>query len=235
MPETIAGVTPPRVPALPCHAPSSVLRIPSSVFRPPASGFTLLELLAVIAIIAVLTGIVIGVGRRASEAGKVARAKAELAALSAALESYKRQYGDYPQTGAVANLALATSASAADGPGILFNALVGKRGPRTSLVAIDVRPFVELARFSVQDSAQLPTAGGTTQLRNAFLDPWGHRYLYFYKTSASWTNPSFVLYSVGPDGDKAASEPDCHTPPAANGSIDVAATGNADNLYANRN
>ena len=49
------------------------------------SGFTLLELLAVIAIIAVLSGIVIGAGRRASESGKVARAKAELAALGAAL------------------------------------------------------------------------------------------------------------------------------------------------------
>ena len=62
------------------------------------SAFTLLELLAVISLSAILAGIMLGVGRRASEAGKVARAKAELAVLSAALESYNHTYGDYPQT-----------------------------------------------------------------------------------------------------------------------------------------
>lgn len=229
------------VPDEPCLVLPSVLRPPSSVFCPPSrrrlggGGFTLLELLAVIAIIAVLTSVVIGVGRRASESGKIARAKAELAVLSAALESYKRQYGDYPQTGAVAVNALTATPAADDGPGILFNALAGKRGPRAALTAIDGPMFAEFAKLSLQSSTSLPTPGNTTQLANAFLDPWGHRYLYFYKTDAtSWTNPSFVLYSAGPDADRAATEAECHTPPSATGVIDVAAAPNLDNVFANR-
>ena len=65
--------------------------------RPPASAFTLIELLTVITIIGILAGIVIGVGRRAGESGREARAKVELATISTALESYKRQQGDYPR------------------------------------------------------------------------------------------------------------------------------------------
>ena len=72
--------------------------------RPPGSAFTLIELLTVITIIGILAGIVIGVGRRAGESGREARAKVELAAITTALESYKRQYGDYPRTNSGAAL-----------------------------------------------------------------------------------------------------------------------------------
>jgi general secretion pathway protein G len=190
-------------------------------------GFTLLELLAVIAIIAVLTSIVIGVGRRASETGKVARAKAELAVLSAALESYRRHYTDYPQTGVVSNDPDAASPAAADGPGILFNALAGKRGPLATLTPMDARVQIELAKFTLQNAGALPIAGNTAQLANAFFDPWGRRYLYVYRAGTSWTNPSYVLWSVGPDGADAGL--------TALGFINVAPAENADNLYANRN
>ncbi len=178
-------------------------------------AFTLLELLAVIAIIAVLTGIVIGVGRRASEAGKVARTKAELAALSAALESYKRQYGDYPRT--------------ADGT-ILVQSLIGRLGPTGTTLSPAGRAQMEAAKFHLAlganpDAAVDPFANTSA----VFIDPWGQPYRYVHKTSgSSWTNPSFVLYSVGPDG---ADSPTLLT----GGFIDVAPAANADNLYANRN
>lgn len=206
----------------------------------PQRAFTLLELLAVIAIIALLTGIVIGVGRRASESGKIARAKAELAVISAALESYKRQYGDYPQAGAT-NFALPTTELNEGHANVrLYNALTGYYGPRLNELAPRGRAFIELARFSTETAAAgMATALSTGSERNALLDPWGNRYVYYYRSNAganAWQNPSYVLYSVGPDGARAdATEVSCHAAPTNAGIVDFDDPRNADNIYANRN
>lgn len=71
-----------------------------------SSGFTLLELLVVIAIIAILAGLILSTAGYIQKEGARARAKAEVAALEAALESYKADNGDYP---AGTNLAGATT------------------------------------------------------------------------------------------------------------------------------
>lgn len=178
-------------------------------------AFTLLELLAVTAIIAVLTGIVIGVGRRASEAGKVARAKAEIAALSAALEAYKRQYGDYPRTN--------------DGA-ILVQSLIGRLGPTGTTLSPTGRTLIEAAKFHLALAADPDVAVDPFANMSAVLiDPWSRPYRYVHKTGGgSWANPSFVLYSIGSDG---LDSPALLT----GGFIDVAQPENADNLYANRN
>ncbi len=147
-------------------------RVPRSSIRKRATrAFTLLELLAVIGVIAILSGIVIGVGRRASESGKVARARAELATLAAALEAYRTAHGDYPRT---------------DDEAQLLRALLGRRGPVSDTVIAD-KALLETTRFSIEGEA--------------LVDPWGRPYVYVYKVPAGgWTNASSVLYSIGPDG-----------------------------------
>lgn len=134
------------------------------------AAFTLLELLSVLAISALLVGIMIGTGRRAAESGKVARARAELAVVGAALETYRRTHGDYPRT---------------DDGAQLLRALLGRRGPVAEADSAG-RALIEPERFSI--------TGGV------LLDPWGQAYVYAYKTTTPWNNPGYVLYSAGPDG-----------------------------------
>ncbi|MEI6070147.1 MAG: type II secretion system protein GspG [Verrucomicrobiae bacterium] len=68
------------------------LRKPSSF----SSGFTLIELLVVIAIIAILAALILSTAGYVQKKGATSRAETEIAALSAALESYKADMGDYP-------------------------------------------------------------------------------------------------------------------------------------------
>ncbi len=61
-----------------------------------AAAFTLIELLVVIAIIAVLAGLALSTVGYVNKKGAESRARSEVAALSAAIESYKLDYGVYP-------------------------------------------------------------------------------------------------------------------------------------------
>jgi general secretion pathway protein G len=136
-------------------------------------GFTLSELLVVMAVIAILAGLTFGLMRGATERAHRSQATAELAVLATALESYQRHYGDHPRT-----------ASAAE----LLQALEGRRGP-TGL-PLEGRIFIEKDRFTTG-----PDADGVV----ALLDPWGNPYLYRYEAG----DGGYVLLSAGPDGEVA--------------------------------
>jgi prepilin-type N-terminal cleavage/methylation domain-containing protein len=211
-------------------------------------AFTLLELLAVIAIITVLASFTFGIIRSIKQGANLARARAELSHLVQALEDYKRHYGDYPQTGpSAANSQRVTGAA---GPGLnsaqarLFNALIGVYGPTNFNTRLSGPMLVDIARLAVERpittvTFAVPTGSPPTKTpeNNAFLDPWGNRYLYFYKpvtpaggASPRWNAPAFLLYSAGPDGAST-------TLPGVVGvfSGTTQATGdNADNVYADK-
>ena len=78
-------------------------------------AFTLLELLSVMAILLILSGLAFGMIRGTKQRANLARTKAELSHLVQALEEYKRHYGDYPQTGA--SLANSQKVTGTAGPG----------------------------------------------------------------------------------------------------------------------
>ena len=60
-------------------------------------GFTIIELLVVISIIIILAGLILSTVGYVQKKGARARAEAEIAAISAALESYKADNGIYPR------------------------------------------------------------------------------------------------------------------------------------------
>jgi prepilin-type N-terminal cleavage/methylation domain-containing protein len=86
------------------------LRGPSSFSLQP-SAFTLIELLVVIAIIAILAGLILSTAGYIQKKAAMSRAEAEIAALSAALESYKADNGDYPLSTTYSNVAPTNSNS----------------------------------------------------------------------------------------------------------------------------
>ncbi|MEO6788280.1 MAG: type II secretion system protein [Chthoniobacteraceae bacterium] len=65
--------------------------------KSPASAFTLLEMLTVLAIIVILSGIVLGVAGYAQKKAALSRANGEIAMIASACESYKSDNGSYPR------------------------------------------------------------------------------------------------------------------------------------------
>lgn len=68
--------------------------------RPPrrhAAAFTLIEMITVIAIIAILAGLVLAVNGIVQKKSAMARADAEIRDLTVAIENYKTDNGGYPQ------------------------------------------------------------------------------------------------------------------------------------------
>ena len=189
---------------------------------------------------------IVGAQQRAA----IARAKSELAVLAQALEDYKRHYGDYPQTGAAAqaNAAVTATIVATQAQALLFNALTGVYAPTNFTTRVNGPIFVDVSKFSLEAALNattfaIPTGAPPVKqpVANSFLDPWGHRYLYYYKRATAplangqpvtspWLAPAYVLYSAGPDG--------AQTPPPVTtglyaGTTQTSGT-NADNIYADK-
>jgi type II secretion system protein G len=68
---------------------------PRSLQRSP-SAFTLIELLVVIAIIAILAGLTLSTLGYVNKKGAESRARSEVAALAAAIDAYRLEFGTYP-------------------------------------------------------------------------------------------------------------------------------------------
>lgn len=177
-----------------------------------AGGFTLIELLTVIAIVAILAGVTFGVIRGVKNQSAIARARSELAVLAQALEEYKRQYGDYPQTPTPTT------------PERFYQALNGKLGPKGA--TLNARRFIGADQFILDnpDRAKVddPAQRNPDDAANFLVDPWGNAYRYRYTTDASGRT-GYVLFSAGPDGQ-----------PIDDTGIPATDPQLADNLYANR-
>lgn len=141
----------------------------------PKAAFTLIELLAVIMIIAFLAGLVISVATYAQRRAGIARTQAEIAELSRAIEAYRLDMGQYPTSSTERVLYTVNNA-------LLHAQLVSQPG-----------------RYITFRRDQLRITGTTTNI----IDGFGYAYNYFCTypvTTLQMNRASFDLWSFGPDG-----------------------------------
>lgn len=167
------------------------------------NAFTIIELLVVIMIILVLAGLILGVSKYAQDKGARARAETEIAAMSAALESYKADNGIYVST---ANTVALTSAS--PDPSTyrtasldLYKALAGDQD--ADLIAdAGTKSYFS---FKPQMLAGNRNSSGQLTSVTYLRDPFGNSYGYSTSKnpdvnpnapSASGNNPTFDLWST---------------------------------------
>ena len=179
--------------------------------RAKFAAFTLLELLVVITIIIALAGLILGTLGYVQKKGARSRAEAEIAALSAALESYKADNGIYPTNAATNGLkpnsdlnpTLSNYMSASL---YLYEELSGDRDNNRSVNASDDlsgNGVVPKSYFSFKPNTLLPAPPSTAAV-TAMRDPFGNSYGYSTVKSSvpagnDGYNPTFDLWSTGGD------------------------------------
>lgn len=147
-------------------------------FCPPA--FTLIELLVVMAIIAILAGLVLSTAGYIQRKGAVSRAEAEIAALSAALESYKADIGDYP------------AGTNGDPTSPTLNPGSDNSFLRAALAPTSVNPLNPLNKVYFEFPVGMGTNRTNPSATNQpVLDPFGNRYGYRYPGHANTSGTNF--------------------------------------------
>lgn len=146
-----------------------------SLLRPSrarSGAFTLIELLTVIAIIAILASLILATSGFVQEKAGRSRAQAEIASIESALELYKIDNGDYPEAN-----------GGTDSTKELLQAL----HPRDGKIYLEQMRAFEYK--SPSDSAYYSS--------NRLIDPFGQPYRYFYEAGES-TNKATGEQHNGP-------------------------------------
>lgn len=168
--------------------------------RKAPAAFTLIELMAVITIIVILAGLVIGGMGFVNSRQATEKAKVQIALLSKALEEYKLENGNYPPTG--------NSSSGLNNSRLLFNALYYD--------GVQNQTTIYLPQLDPETNKQGWTSGKASS-NVKILDPWGKEYGYRTGQNASGKlnsqtqNPDFDLWSYGKDGKTRTVQPQHQT------------------------
>jgi|SRR5882724_8082449 len=175
------------------------------------NAFTVIELIVVVGVIIILTGLVLSTVGYARKKGARARAETEIAAISAACESYKADNGVYPNNSITSNLdpkANGDPSTTAYGFAsfYLYTQLSGDTSGNRSPTGKSYMEF--------RPKMLLPPGGSGTV--TAISDPFGYSYGYSTANQADPTkgyNPTFDLWSTaGLTTNPPGTPPDTITP-----------------------
>ena len=157
------------------------------------NGFTVIELLAVMVIIMIFAGVIMGIVRYVRIRTLALRARAEITALTLAIEAFKNDTGHYPTSGvfriSTNNWELSTGYStmtAVTNSWLLYTQLSGSK---------------QYIRFTTNQLATFWLAGGSPI--TYIVDPFGAPYNYYnpgFPTNAQMNQATYDLWSYGPDG-----------------------------------
>jgi prepilin-type N-terminal cleavage/methylation domain-containing protein len=169
-------------------------------------SFTLIELLTVIAIIAILLGLTLAAYSGVEKTAARARAHSEIQALSTALESYKNDNGIYPIVPSGSFSSTNDYSQAPDVPGYYENSSAYLFQQLTGQTNFNIMPIAGTKIYDTFTRSQLGnnTAGATAPIY--LKDPFGNSYGYYCATNgataASLPNNGagfFDLWSTGGD------------------------------------
>ena len=182
--------------------------------RSGRAAFTLIELMAVITIIVILAGLVVGGLGYVTEKQASSKAKLQIALISKALEEYKNDMGQYPPTPNLpAKGGTATSLYSAlfyEGYDYSKNPTQEPSTPpkatKIYLPALDPTSSKQGWMDPITGANAVPPAPSAA--KTIVKDPWGNEYKYRSAFNASTPpvantatqNPDFDLWSVGKDG-----------------------------------
>lgn len=175
-----------------------------SIQRQGRAAFTLIELMAVIAIIVILAALVVGGLAYVQDKQASSKAKVQMALLSKALQDYKLDRGGYPPSSN-------TKQDGEDQSKELFKALywVGAQDPNQKIYLPQLDPA----------SSKQGWTSGTASDSTGIFDPWGNEYRYRgtvsppdpitgeVKINDETENPDFDLWSAGKDGKTKPEDP----------------------------
>ena len=172
-------------------------------------AFTILELLIVMTVIIALAGLIIATVGYVQKKGARSRAEAEIAAISAALESYKADNGIYPGNPATNGLkpnsdADPTQSVYANASLYLYEELSGDHDHNRRVDSSDDSTgsgTVPKTYYTFKPNTLLPAPPSASSV-TAIRDPFGNPYGYSTTKSANPTgtdgyNPTFDLWSTG--------------------------------------
>ena len=172
------------------------------------ASFTLIELLVVISIIIVLAGLVLATSGYVATKGRRSRAEAEIAAISAALESYKADNGIYPSnsdTNALDPVA-DVNPNAAPAPNnytkaslYLYEQISGDANGDRIVEAPKSYFAFKPNQLSPSDQAK-----SITNLQDPFGNPYGYSTMKASDATKNGYNPTFDLWSTA--GGKSAGD-----------------------------